>query len=329
MNKLFKRTLTLFVSICIGMVCTMGAFAEETDSDTESKFKIEFIGDSICDGYRWYNTFEGVTIDNNGVGGYTTEDLVDEFDSYYGDYDKMLIICGVNDLGGYDPEETYDESIANYETMFKLAKENMPGIHIYVTGVLPTCKKYVSFIDYKQSDLFNTKLKALVSKYSYVTFIEECWNALLDPETGYANTNYTRDGLHPNKAGYEVLTEILEPYMYEDIDNDSQQLQGKVLYQYKLDNSTVRFVAQVSIDDVNAAESGNYQINLNGENSLNKNVSLVYRSIYANGQLIEADEGKCFIVTEGIVGYTTDDVISASFYLDNYKNGLSREITVK
>lgn len=327
MRNLLKKSLAFIMSACIGVTCAVSAFAEG-EEETEPLFNIEFIGDSICAGYQNYNTFNNVNIVNNGVGGYTTDDVLSDFDGFYGDYDKMLIICGVNDLGAYDvDEEEFEDSIYCYEQMFLLAKENMPDIHIYVTGILPTAKRYTSFIDNGLSVRFNKQLRELVAKYDYVTYCEECWDAMLDPETGYGRLTYYGDGLHPNRAGYAALTEVLEPYMYEDVAK-YDTLPGSVGYQFKTDETTaMRFVAQISVDELDKADSGEYGVSVNGsEDKYTDNITKVYRSIYAGGKKIEAPEGTVFVLTPQFDNLSTGDTLAAEFKLNTYKYGLTKEV---
>lgn len=324
MKKFFRKTLALIASICVGMTCTMGVTAVESSTQSTDKFNISFVGDSICKIGNWTELFPDVNIDNYGVPAEDTNDILERFEEACGDYDKMFIICGVNDwdVTGWS-DGTYSGSMSNFENMFKIAKEKMPDIQIYVTGILPTCKGFSSYITNNITPAYNAKLKALCDKYDYVTFMSECWNVLLDSETGVGNLNYYGDSLHPNTAGFAQLKTVMEPYVYEELPT---KLNGNVYYQYKSDNSAIRFVAEVSVEDITIAQSGKYDIALNGESVGSWDISRAYRSIYADGELITASEGKCFVISNILTGYEVGDEMSVEFSLDNYDKGISRTI---
>lgn len=87
----------------------------------------------------------------------------------------------------------------------------------------------------------------------------------------------------------------------------------------------------VDIEDFQNAESGKYSISPPGaskEFRITNKITAAYRSIIANGQKIEAPEGKCFIITASLNGVAENSSIRAEFSLSNYSNKLSKEITL-
>lgn len=322
MNIIIKKVLAMASSVCLGVSCTMSVAA--TESVSENRFDISFIGDSICETGNWAELFPDANITNFGVGGEDTDEILARFESACGDYDKMVITCGVNDwdVEGWS-EGTYSGSMSNFENMFRIAKEKMPDIQIYVTGILPTCKNYARYIKNNITPVYNAKLKALCEEYDYVTFMGECWDVLIDAETGIGNLNLYRDGLHPNKNGFSALKTVMEPYIYEKLPTKPN---GNVYYQYKDNNSAIRFVAEVSVKDVTTAQSGKYEVTLNGETVRIWDITKAFRSIYAGGELITASEGNCFVISNILTGYEVGDEISVDFSLDNYDKGISRTI---
>lgn len=325
MKKIYKKLLSLIVCVALGFTFAMGAVAEENNSD--NNIKVAFAGDSICIGYEGYYGFPNVTIDNYGVGGDTTEDVLQVVKGIKGDYDKLFLICGVNDCTNDDwLDETFVDSMANFRGMFEAVKENMPNTKIYVTGIFPTLGRQKHLVP--TSIKYNAALKQLIEEYDNVVFVgDACWNALLDSETGLGKAEYyKKDGLHPIKEGYDVLNEVLTPYMY-----DYKDLDGNVYYQVnKSDNSMLRFVAEMNIEDVQNAESGSYVVKLNGSDVLiNIDVSNAYKSIMSGGNKITAPEGKCYIITSVMKNCRAGDEVLAEFNLDGFYNGISRVITIK
>ena len=107
------------------------------------------------------------------------------------------------------------------------------------------------------------------------------------------------------------------------------QLEGKIYYQEKLDENLMRFVAEVDIEDIQQAESGEYVIHYNDEKIDIVEISCAYRSVYADGRVVSAPEGKCFVLTKQYSGYGYDDVFCVDIQLSNYDKGLSREVIIQ
>lgn len=325
MKRMLKSLLTLIMSVCIGLVSCIGSFAVE--DVTESKnWKIIFAGDSLCAGYRaegCYN-FTGTTPTNIGVNGLDTEGLLNNISYAYGDYDKMFIICGVNDFKMYHSwESIYTSGMTNYKQIIESVHQNMPNTHIYVTGIFPTSGRFVTHNPHSME--YNKRLKNLCSEYSYVTYISECWDALYDSESqsGRPENTDADDGLHLNKTGYAVLSNAIRPYIYEN------PLSCNILYQLNnYDSSQLRFVAEMNIEDVQKAETGNYTIALNDEEIVNTEITNAYKAIMANGVLKRAPEGKCYVVTSVIAGCRTGDKLTSTFNIDGFDRGMSRAVTM-
>ena len=107
----------------------------------------------------------------------------------------------------------------------------------------------------------------------------------------------------------------------------TSKLEGTVYHQAKLDKTAVRFVAEVSEADVDAAEEGKYVLTVNGATEAEVEVFTAYRSIYANGKLITAPEGKCYVITSAYEGLEDAENVEIAFALDIYDDALTREYT--
>lgn len=125
-------------------------------------------------------------------------------------------------------------------------------------------------------------------------------------------------------AGHKYAAENFYMYMpYKLLD---PQLEGTVYYQKKIDNTAVRFIAEVNIEDVTNTKSGNIKVTLNGE-EVNVKVKNAYSSIVANGKKVEPKTGKCFIITPAIeINDDGGDIVSVEFTLDSCLGSLSRKI---
>ena len=106
------------------------------------------------------------------------------------------------------------------------------------------------------------------------------------------------------------------------------QLSGNIYYQLKPDKTTLRFVTEVDISDVQEAESGGYVVYLNGEDVDEQPIAAAYKAIYANGKLVQAPEGKCYVISRIYAGFMVDDALGFEMTLSNYDKGISREVII-
>ncbi len=128
---------------------------------------------------------------------------------------------------------------------------------------------------------------------------------------------------YSNTSGHQYA--IDNNFEYELLD---PELQGTIFYQQKTDNSAIRFIAEVSIEDAANANSSNIKI-VSDSDEHNIKLKWAYHSIVANGKLIKASEGKCFIVSPKIeIANDDKNTISAEFILDGCKGSIKREVTV-
>lgn len=103
-------------------------------------------------------------------------------------------------------------------------------------------------------------------------------------------------------------------------------LEGTIYYQQNLKNNTqIRFIAEISIEDVEKAQSGNYAVKI-GENKFSGEILKAYSAIKANGEIITAEEGKYFVITPVINNVEQGTEISVDFSLDIYNNPLTRTV---
>lgn len=145
-----------------------------------------------------------------------------------------------------------------------------------------------------------------------------------DYEETVIEPTYTEDGytLHTCKyCGHSYKDNYVERY--------KTQLNGSVYYQTRKSGSEIRFIAEVNEEDFLNAENGQFTVSLNKEQADTKEITTAYYSLYANGKLITAPEGKCYIITNAYTGMDIEDILDVEFKLSNYELGASRTIVVK
>ena len=119
-------------------------------------------------------------------------------------------MIGTNDLGaGIDR----DQIVENIIQIIAMTKDQSPNTKIYYETIYPVNRSKRSANDKRYNEdikYINSKMKEYCSN-SNVTYID-VYSALQDEE-GNLKLEYTDDGLHLNEYGYDVVTDILRPYV--------------------------------------------------------------------------------------------------------------------
>jgi len=119
----------------------------------------------------------------------------------------VVIFAGTNDIAGNTGDMTPEQTEDNLASMADLAKAN--GIRVVLCSILPAfdfpwrpgrepAPKVVAL---------NRWIKAYAESkgYVYVDF----YSAMVD-ERGGLPEKLSKDGVHPNPAGYEIMTPLVE-----------------------------------------------------------------------------------------------------------------------
>ncbi len=178
------------------------------ENDSLPKGGVVFLGDSITDLYPLQTYFPERVLINRGIGGDTTTGLLERLDDTVIVLEPtvLVLLIGVNDLS---LGRSVEAIAADYATILDRLKTALPDLVIYVVSVYP-----VNGSEYAPLELIADKippLNALIAAHADgvdATYID-IYPALLDVATGRLNLAYADDGLHPNAAGYAVITAAL------------------------------------------------------------------------------------------------------------------------
>ena len=158
---------------------------------------IDFVGDSITEGYDVKSFYKGYKVANRGISGDTTDMLLTRMEvSAFNLQPKVIsLLIGTNNL---------ETCMNNYDAILQGFYEHLPNTKVVVVGILPRrgedlCKKIEDN---------NAQIAKLTEKYTY-TYVD--LNALFVVEDYKVNESLFKDGLHPNKKGYQLLTDNLLP----------------------------------------------------------------------------------------------------------------------
>lgn len=179
-------------------------------SPAESENRVVFMGDSITD--AWGRTrgvfFPGKAYINRGIGGQTTAQMLIRFrpDVIALKPKVVVILAGTNDIAGNTGPESLDDIEGNLQSMAELAKAN--AIKVVLSSVMPVCD-YIKPQTARRPPEKIVALNAWIKEYAmrnHLVYLDY-YSALLDDNKMFKK-ELTYDGLHPNDAGYVVMSPL-------------------------------------------------------------------------------------------------------------------------
>ena len=216
-----KKLLMLLV-VCLPLV----AIAQKKDKDWADYARyananaalakapsVVFMGNSITQ--CWYEMHPDFFNDNNfagrGISGQVTQQMMSRFRADVIELDPraVVILAGTNDVARNNGYISLEHIAQNIESMIQLAKANR--IKVILCSVLPVkqykWRKDLGNVSWRILEL-NKMLRKLARKYNckWVDFYEP----MVDREGGL-DSRYTKDGVHPTPAGYDLMEAIIAP----------------------------------------------------------------------------------------------------------------------
>jgi lysophospholipase L1-like esterase len=182
-----------------------------TDTTDLLNAEIIFIGDSITFLANWSRAFPNKKTANFGIGGNTTQNVIDRIDQLQGANPKYIVLrIGVNDLQSNMIPCEY-ESI--YENLIQRIKIICPNSKLVVMSILPVTEEF-------SKARFNIKDRIInYNNFIYdrslvynLTFINDAHYFYIDQfnsEGYWSKPELMNDGIHPSQKGYEVIFERL------------------------------------------------------------------------------------------------------------------------
>lgn len=168
---------------------------------------VVFIGDSITELWNLPKFFPGKPYVNRGISGQTTPQVLLRYrsDSINLGPSLIVLLAGINDIanitGDYSAEVMFD----NLVTMAEIAQSN--GIKMIMASVLPIGEN-----EAKKRPLSKVvKLNSLIKEYCQKTgrVYLDYYSAMVD-SNGFLKDDLAFDELHPNEAGYKIMTPIAQ-----------------------------------------------------------------------------------------------------------------------
>jgi len=171
--------------------------------------RIVFMGDSITEGWPFLEFFAGKPYVNRGISGQTTPQMLIRFrpDVIALNPAVVVLLAGINDIAGNTGPSSLEMITNNIFSMAELAKAN--NIKVILCSVLPA-------FDFPwRSGSFPAEkvviLNKMIKQYADANGILylDYYSAMVNDQKGL-KAEYSGDGVHPNKMGYEVMTPLVE-----------------------------------------------------------------------------------------------------------------------
>ncbi len=184
---------------------------EQLISDPNSTNKIVFFGDSITE--FWSREapayFQKNQYINRGISGQTTPQMLIRFraDVIALKPQIVVILAGVNDIAGNTGPATLEMITNNIFSMIDLAKAH--NIKVILCSVLPAADFPWNPNQDPASKIIT--LNSFLLQYAdenQISFVDY-HHAMVDDHNGLPLA-YSADGVHPNKAGYEMMAALME-----------------------------------------------------------------------------------------------------------------------
>ena len=177
-----------------------------------------FLGDSLTEYYSLKEYYENLPVINSGVGGNTTNDILDDLEDRVYKYNpsKVFLLIGINDMKKGRDEEYI---LNNIVKIVNEIKKNRPHAKIYVESLYPINNSdnekinHESLVNRTNEKIDNVN-RMLKEKYenTNVTYIDI--NSKMK-ENGILKLDYTVEGVHITPLGYINITRLLLPYLAE------------------------------------------------------------------------------------------------------------------
>lgn len=179
-----------------------------TEMDSLGDVDIVFLGNSITEGFDLGHYFPEYQAVNRGIIADHIDGILERLDnSALSLHPKQLfLMIGINDIGD---KRNDDYLKAMFVTLVDTLIISLPETDLYLLSILPTTPRWKNCPP-DQIKRMNEFLAELALEKDLV-FINLYPYFLGDMQ--YLNPDLTKDGLHPNQSGYDIMAEKIKPLL--------------------------------------------------------------------------------------------------------------------
>jgi lysophospholipase L1-like esterase len=219
-----RKTKLIFTTLALSLILAGSSFAQDwanlnryKDENTKlglpsaGEHRVVFMGNSITEGWSRIcpDFFTGKPYINRGISGQTTPQMLVRFRADVINLKPAVVVllAGTNDIAGNTGPSTLEMIEDNIISMAELARAN--DITVVLCSVLPA-------FDYSWRPGLHpaekiAALNVLIQNYAvkkgilYLDF----YSSMADERKGL-KAEYTTDGVHPNEAGFKLMSLLAE-----------------------------------------------------------------------------------------------------------------------
>jgi lysophospholipase L1-like esterase len=186
--------------------------ADNATLPTPEPNRVVFYGDSITDAWtrNGGTFFPGKPYLNRGISGQTTPQMLVRFrqDVINLHPAAVVILAGVNDIAGNTGPSTPEMIQDNFRSMCEIAAAN--NIRVIIASVLPAADfPWKPNMDPAPKILALNKWLAVYAAQQHLTYLDY-YTPMADPATGGMKPGLSKDGVHPNTAGYAIMQPLAQ-----------------------------------------------------------------------------------------------------------------------
>jgi len=185
---------------------------EQLIQSPDSKGRIVFMGDSITEewGRLSPDFFQSNDYVNRGIGGQTTPQMLLRFKQDVININPAIvfILAGTNDIAGNTGPANLNMITNNIFSMAELSISY--NIKVVLSSILPVDRypwaNHIKEVPETISKI-NQKVKSFSQKHSIIYL--DYYSSMLGQNRGLKK-DYTTDGVHLNKKGYKVMSDLVQ-----------------------------------------------------------------------------------------------------------------------
>lgn len=193
------------------------------------KGQILFTGSSLMEQFPINELLMTKSLDNiiynRGIGGFTTNDMLNNMDIQIFDIapSKIFINIGTNDIAyaGAPFKDLLSYMVKNYSLILEEIKTKLPNTRVYLMAYFPVNEVDITsdedfdenrFINRNNHNLSiaNEEIQKLALQFNY-EYIDA--NKGLTDNRGLLRKEFTLEGIHIYANGYRIILENLKPYI--------------------------------------------------------------------------------------------------------------------
>jgi lysophospholipase L1-like esterase len=182
--------------------------------------RVVFMGDSITDGWKLAQYFPGKSYVNRGISGQTTPQmLVRMFEDVINLKPAAVVIyAGTNDVARNTGPSTIEMVEENFQAMSELAIGH--GIKVILCSITPVSDYGPRKMTDGRPPADILKLNSWLKAYAEKVHAVYCdYFAAVVDDKGMLKEGISRDGLHPNDKGYELMAPVAAAAIQQALGN--------------------------------------------------------------------------------------------------------------